>query len=49
MDMSALVATLTTQPYTQFRRNKHFYLYYDLFYLVVFGALVAAMWQSGWQ
>jgi len=46
--MSALVATLTSLPYTQFRRNKHFYLWYDAFFLVVFGSAVAVMWQTGW-
>lgn len=40
--MTAIVATLTSLPFTQLRRNRYFYLYYDGFY-AVFCALVLAL------
>lgn len=47
--MSAIVGTLTSLPYTQFRRNRYFYVWYDLFFIVVCGAISAAVLESGWQ
>lgn len=47
--MSSLVASLSLQPYTQFRRSKHFYLWYDAFYAVVCAAAIAALRSSGWR
>ena len=47
--MSTIVATLTSLPYTQFRRNKHFYLWYDAFYLTLAGSSIALMLVTGWS
>ena len=47
--MSAIVATLTSLPYTQYRRNRYFYVWYDSFFIVMCGALIALMVTSGWQ
>ena len=47
--MSAIVATLTSLPYTQFRRNRYFYVWYDAFFIVLCGAIIAAVYQTGWQ
>lgn len=41
--MTALVSTLTSLPFTQLRRNRHFYLYYDGFYAALCVAALAAM------
>jgi stearoyl-CoA desaturase (delta-9 desaturase) len=47
--MSALVHTLTSLPYTQFRRSRYFYLWYDGFYLTLCIMAIAWMQASGWQ
>ncbi len=47
--MSALVATLTSLPYTQFRKSRYFYLLYDSFYLLAGLAVAFALHVSGWQ
>ncbi len=47
--MSAIVTTLTSLPYTQFRRNRYFYLWYDAFFVVACGALIAWITHTGWQ
>lgn len=47
--MSAIVATLTSLPYTQYRRNRYFYVWYDTFFIVLCGALIALMVSTGWQ
>lgn len=47
--MSTLVATLTSQPFTQFRRSKHFYLWYDGFYALLCVGLIAAMRAAHWH
>ncbi len=51
--MSTLVATLTTtlttQPLTQFRRSKYFYLWYDGFFALVCVFAIAAMRFTGWS
>ncbi|MSP24848.1 MAG: fatty acid desaturase [Myxococcales bacterium] len=39
--MSAIVASLSVLPYTQFRKSRHFYLYYDGCYMLAFLALIA--------
>lgn len=41
--MTALVATLTSLPFTQLRRNRYFYLWYDGFYAALCLSLLAAM------
>ncbi len=47
--MSAIVATLTSLPYTQFRRNRYFYVWNDVFYIVLCSAIIGAIHQTGWQ
>lgn len=46
---AALPTTFTTLPFTQLRRNRHFYLYYDAFYAVLCAVAIAAMQLSGFQ
>ncbi len=46
--MTELVASLTTQPYTQFRRSRHFYLWYDGFFALLCLLLIAVMQRAGW-
>lgn len=41
--MTAIVSTLTSLPFTQLRRNRYFYLWYDGFYAVLCVALIALM------
>lgn len=47
--MTALTATLGTLPYNQFRRNRHFYLWYDGTWAVIILAAIAAMVATGWS
>jgi fatty acid desaturase len=47
--VTALVSTFTTLPFNQLRRNRHFYLQYDGFYLVLCTGALAAMLSTGWQ
>lgn len=47
--MSTIVTTLTSLPFTQFKRNRYFYVWYDLFFIVTCGALLAALVGSGYQ
>ena len=47
--MSAIVTTLTSLPYTQFRRNRYFYVWNDVFYILLCSAILAAIFQTGWQ
>ena len=47
--MTAIVSTLTSLPFTQLRRNRYFYLYYDGFYAVLCLGLIAAMKLSGFE
>jgi len=47
--VTAIVATLTSLPFTQFRRNRYFYLWYDGFYAVLCAALLAAMHYGHYQ
>ncbi len=41
--MTALVSTLTSLPFTQLRKNRYFYLWYDSFYAALCLTLLAAM------
>lgn len=41
--MTAIVSTLTSLPFTQLRRNRYFYLYYDGFYAALCVTLLVAM------
>ncbi|MDI1474991.1 fatty acid desaturase [Polyangium sp. y55x31] len=47
--MTAIVSTLTSLPFTQLRRNRYFYLWYDGFYLLLCGTLVALMVTTGFR
>jgi stearoyl-CoA desaturase (delta-9 desaturase) len=47
--MTALVASLTSLPYTQFRKSRHFYLWYDGFFALSCIAAIAWMRTVGWQ
>ena len=47
--MTAIVSTLTSLPFTQLRRNRYFYLWYDGFYFVFCLALVGLMRAAHWQ
>jgi fatty acid desaturase len=41
--VTAIVSTLTSLPFTQLRRNRYFYLWYDGFYAAVCVVVLAAM------
>jgi stearoyl-CoA desaturase (delta-9 desaturase) len=47
--VTALVASLTSLPFTQLRRNRHFYLYYDGFWSLVSVTLLAWMYLGHWN
>jgi fatty acid desaturase len=47
--LTAIVSILTSLPFTQLKRNRLFYLWYDLFYGVVCAALLLAMHASGFH
>lgn len=46
--MSALISTLTSLPYKQFRRNRRFYLWYDGVYAALCGAVLLGLYAAGW-
>lgn len=45
--MTALLSTFTTLPFTQLRRNRYFYFYYDGFYALLCVAAIAACHLAG--
>lgn len=47
--MTSILTTLTSLPYTQFRRNRYFYLWYDGFYAALCIALLTLMHAVHWQ
>ena len=47
--MSTLVASFSVQPFTQFRRSKYFYLWYDGSYAIVCLAVIAAVRLTSWH
>ncbi|WP_437971417.1 fatty acid desaturase [Sorangium sp. So ce260] len=47
--MSVIVSTLTSLPFTQLRRNRYFYLYYDGFYALACAILLACMHLGGYE
>jgi stearoyl-CoA desaturase (delta-9 desaturase) len=47
--VTAIGSTLTSLPFTQLRRNKHFYIWYDSFYAVLFVGLIALMRHFNYQ
>ncbi len=44
---AAIGSTLTTLPFSQLRKNRYFYFYYDGFYALVCAVLLAVMRASG--
>src|SRR5687767_8129038 len=46
--MSAIVATLTSLPYTQFRKSRYFYLWYDGFFMAMGLCLAWLMYVAQW-
>lgn len=44
--MTAIVSTLTSLPFTQLRRNRYFYLWYDGFYFVLCASLLALLYSA---
>lgn len=47
--MKSLAASLTSQPSASYRKNRYFYLGYDLPYLVTFTCLCTFLWRSTWN
>src|SRR5262245_22714311 len=47
--MTAIVSTLTSLPFTQLRRNRYFYLWYDGFYALLCITLLCVMRVSGYE
>lgn len=47
--MAAISSTLTSQPFTQLRRNRYFYVWYDGTYAVLLIAAIAGMRYAGHQ
>lgn len=47
--MTALVSTLTSLPFTQLRRNRYFYLWYDGFYAALCVGLITLMHFSHYR
>jgi fatty acid desaturase len=47
--VSAIVTTFTTLPFSQLRRNRYFYLWYDSVYAVLCMAALGAMHAAGWN
>ncbi len=46
--MTALVSMFTSLPFTQLRRNRYFYFYYDGFYAALCVALIAVLKTTGY-
>jgi stearoyl-CoA desaturase (delta-9 desaturase) len=47
--MTAVVATLTSLPYTQFRKSRFFYLWYDIVFAVLGLSFIFWVKATGWQ
>ncbi len=47
--MRALLTRFQTQPSVLYRKDRYFYLKYDIPYLVLFVAASAALWFAGWR
>jgi fatty-acid desaturase len=47
--VTAIVASLTSLPFTQLKRSRLFYVWYDLFYAVICGALLLEMRVTGFR
>jgi fatty acid desaturase len=47
--VTAIVSTLTSLPFTQLRKNRYFYLWYDGFYALLCVTLLAAMHFGGYE
>ncbi len=46
--MTAIVSMFTSLPFTQLRRNRYFYFYYDGFYALLFVGIIAALRSTGY-
>jgi fatty acid desaturase len=46
--VTAFVTSLTSLPFTQLKKSRLFYLWYDLFFAVVCAGLLLAMRAAGW-
>jgi fatty acid desaturase len=49
VSMSAIVTTFTTLPFSQLRKNRYFYLWYDGVYALLAGVVIAAVLSVGHQ
>jgi fatty acid desaturase len=49
VSVTAIVSALTSLPFTQLRKNRYFYLWYDGFYAVACLTLLAAMYFGHYQ
>ena len=47
--MTAITATFTSLPFTQFRKHRHFYLWYDGVWAVLLAGVLALMKGVGHQ
>lgn len=47
--MSAIAQTLTSLPYTQFKKSRYFYLWYDGIWLLLAVASMALVRTTGWR
>ena len=47
--MSAIVTTFTSLPFSQLRRNRYFYVWYDAFYFALAAGAIAVMKLTGHQ
>jgi fatty acid desaturase len=47
--VTAIVSSLTTLPFTQLKRGRRFYVWYDLFYALICVVLLLAMHQAGFR
>jgi fatty acid desaturase len=48
-NVTAIASTLTSLPFTQLKKNRRFYFWYDLFYAVVCASLLLAMQLGGFH
>jgi fatty acid desaturase len=47
--VNAIVSSLTSLPFTQLKRSRSFYVWYDFFYAIVAAALLLAMHSAGFR
>lgn len=49
LDRMSFATGLTSQPSVQYRKNRYFYLMYDIPYIVAFAGISLALHASGWR